>query len=169
MSGHSTFSRAAAEILTAITGDPFFPGRIGCFPIVQNEFLVFEDGPSASFDLQWATYRDASDQCSLSRIWGGIHPPADDFPGRQLGKQVAEIALERAEVQFGTVAADLRTVRRFESGRRDWIRRCVGAVGVFRNERFGTRGDLDNNGTVGVDDILAMLVGLRRTVRPTLI
>ena len=86
VSGHSTFSRAAAEILTAITGDPFFPGGLGVFPIVQNEFLVFEDGPSASFDLQWATYRDASDQCSLSRIWGGIHPPADDFPGRELGK-----------------------------------------------------------------------------------
>lgn len=31
--------------------------------------------------LEWATYRDASDQCSLSRIWGGIHPPTEDVPG----------------------------------------------------------------------------------------
>src|SRR5262249_16390655 len=28
-SGHSTFSRAAAEVMTAITGSPFFPGGLG--------------------------------------------------------------------------------------------------------------------------------------------
>ncbi|MEZ4653813.1 MAG: T9SS type A sorting domain-containing protein [Candidatus Eisenbacteria bacterium] len=39
--------------------------------------------------LQWATYRDASDQTSLSRIWGGIHPPADDIPGRKIGIEIA--------------------------------------------------------------------------------
>jgi hypothetical protein len=39
--------------------------------------------------LQWATYRDASDQTSLSRLWGGIHPPVDDIPGRIIGEQVA--------------------------------------------------------------------------------
>ena len=46
---------------------------------------MFEEGPSVDVVLQWATYRDASDQCSLSRIWGGIHPPADDIPGRIIG------------------------------------------------------------------------------------
>ena len=29
VSGHSTFSRAAAEVMTAITGSPFFPGGLG--------------------------------------------------------------------------------------------------------------------------------------------
>jgi len=53
-------------------------------------FLVFEEGPSQDVVLQWATYRDASDQTSLSRIWGGIHPPADDIPGRFIGQVVAE-------------------------------------------------------------------------------
>jgi len=42
--------------------------------------------------LQWATYRDASDQCSLSRIWGGIHPPADDIPGRLIGEKIGQDA-----------------------------------------------------------------------------
>ena len=42
--------------------------------------------------MQWATYRDASDQTSLSRIWGGIHPPADDIPGRLIGEQVGREA-----------------------------------------------------------------------------
>jgi hypothetical protein len=88
VSGHSTFSRAAAEVLTMITGDAFFPSGMGTFDILQNDFLVFEEGPSQSFTLQWATYRDASDQTSLSRIWGGIHPPIDDIPGRIIGEKI---------------------------------------------------------------------------------
>lgn len=85
VSGHSTFSRAAAEIVTMITGDEFWPGGMAIFTCPQEDFLVFENGPSEDVILQWATYRDASDQCSLSRIWGGIHPPADDIPGREIG------------------------------------------------------------------------------------
>ena len=158
VSGHSTFSRAAAEVLTAITGDPFFPGGMGVFALVQNQFLVFEDGPSQSMELQWATYRDASDQCSLSRIWGGIHPPADDFPGRQLGKELAEMALERAGRQFGvspwmvwTCQLDLDT---------DGV---VGATDLLMAlADFGESGteleaDVNADGVVGVNDILDLL------------
>ena len=57
--------------MTALTGDHFFPGGMSSFEIEKDEFLVFEDGPSVDMTLRWATYRDASDQCSLSRIWGG--------------------------------------------------------------------------------------------------
>jgi hypothetical protein len=88
VSGHSTYSRAAAEIMTLLTGNAYFPGGFGEFLARKNEFLVFEEGPSVDVKLQWATYRDASDQCSLSRIWGGIHPPADDIPGRLIGQQL---------------------------------------------------------------------------------
>jgi len=90
VSGHSTYSRTAAEILTKLTGSEYFPGGVGEFVAKKNEFLVFEEGPSVDVVLQWATYRDASDQTSLSRIWGGIHPPADDIPGRLIGIEVAE-------------------------------------------------------------------------------
>lgn len=100
ISGHSTFSRAAAEVMTLLTGDPFFPGGIGEFIAPRNEFLVFEDGPSVDITLQWATYRDASDQTSLSRIWGGIHPPADDIPGRLIGERVGIDAFEMATRYF---------------------------------------------------------------------
>ncbi|MEM9934138.1 MAG: T9SS type A sorting domain-containing protein [Bacteroidota bacterium] len=100
VSGHSTFSRAAAEVLTLLTGDPFFPGGMGEFVAPKNEFLVFEEGPSQDITLQWATYRDASDQTSLSRIWGGIHPPADDIPGRLIGIQVGIDAFNKAETYF---------------------------------------------------------------------
>lgn len=100
VSGHSTFSRAAAEIMTSMTGSAYFPGGMGVFPVDAGEFLVFEDGPSESFELQWATYRDASDQCSLSRIWGGIHPPQDDIPGRVMGIKVAEKTFTKARTYF---------------------------------------------------------------------
>lgn len=100
VSGHSTFSRAAAEVLTMITGDPFFPGGMGEFVAEKNKFLVFEDGPSQDVVLQWATYRDASDQTSLSRIWGGIHPPADDIPGRIIGEKIGVKAFEKAISYF---------------------------------------------------------------------
>jgi hypothetical protein len=73
ISGHSTFSRAAAEVMTLITGNNYFPGGMSEFKAPKNDFLVFEKGPSQDITLQWATYQDASDQCSLSRIWGGIH------------------------------------------------------------------------------------------------
>lgn len=97
ISGHSTFSRTAAEVMTLMTGDPFFPGGVGEFVTEQNEFLEFEDGPSVPVTLQWATYRDASDQCSLSRIWGGIHPPCDDIPGRFIGMELGPVCFSKAD------------------------------------------------------------------------
>lgn len=100
VSGHSTYSRAAAEMMAKLTGDEFFPGGVGEFHAPMNEFLVFEDGPSQDITLQWATYRDASDQCSLSRIWGGIHPPVDDIPGRLMGSIIGPQAFHKAEGLF---------------------------------------------------------------------
>ncbi|MBO6739903.1 MAG: vanadium-dependent haloperoxidase [Phycisphaerales bacterium] len=96
VSGHSVFSRAAAEIMSMLTGSEYFPGGMGEFEAPMNEFLVFEDGPSMDITLQWAKYADASDQTSLSRIWGGIHPPADDLPGRYMGLEIGPEAFTEA-------------------------------------------------------------------------
>ena len=88
-SGHSTFSRSAAEILAAMTGSQFFPGGMGSYTAAINS-LGFEEGPSQAVTLQWGTYYDAADQAGLSRIWGGIHPPVDDFGGRRTGAQAGQ-------------------------------------------------------------------------------
>jgi len=105
LSGHSTFSRAAAETLTQITGSEFFPGGMGTFEVLKNNFLVFEQGPSDGFTLQWATYQDASDQTSLSRIWGGIHPPIDDIKGRIIGDKIGKETFTLAKQYFsGTLS-----------------------------------------------------------------
>ncbi len=87
ISGHSTFSRSAAEILSAITGTNYFPGGLGTY---SNYVLGFEQGPSVPMTLQWATYYDAADEAGISRIWGGIHPPIDNLIGRQVGSQVGK-------------------------------------------------------------------------------
>lgn len=126
ISGHSTFSRAGATVLGLFTGSEFFPGGLGEFHCPKNEFLVFEEGPSVDLTLQWATYADASDQTSLSRIWGGIHPPADDLPGRHIGKAIGTEAYEFARMLFGS------------SGPRPFH-----------------RGDVDGDGTINVTDAIA--------------
>lgn len=100
VSGHSTYSRAAAELMAAFTGDEYFPGGLAEFEAPQNQFLVFEQGPSVDVTLQWARYADAADECSLSRIYGGIHPPADDIPGRFMGAVIGPEALSRAIRHF---------------------------------------------------------------------
>lgn len=110
VSGHSTFSRAAAEVMTLVTGDEYFPGGMGTFDAPQNEFLVFEEGPSVDLQLQWATYRDASDETSISRIYGGIHPTADDIPGRLMGAEIGPDAFNHATRYFSGELGILPTI-----------------------------------------------------------
>jgi hypothetical protein len=99
-SGHSTFSRAAAEVMTLFTGDAYFPGGLGIHHATANTSLTFERGPSVDVDLQWGTYYDAADQAGLSRIAGGIHVPADDFTGRATGSVVGIDAFAKAMQYF---------------------------------------------------------------------
>ncbi|MEM1031166.1 MAG: vanadium-dependent haloperoxidase [Myxococcota bacterium] len=100
VSGHSTFSRAAAEVLARVTGSPFFPNGLGEFVARRNRYLVFEQGPSAEIRLQWATYADAADQAGQSRLWGGIHIVPDDFVGRELGALAGIDAADLARTYF---------------------------------------------------------------------
>jgi len=123
VSGHSTYSRAAAHALTRLTGTPFFPGGLGEFHAPRNAFLVFEEGPSVDLTLQWATYYDAADECSLSRIYGGIHPPADDIPGRFMGAAIGEEAFQKALQYFNTRTRQKKV----------YVRRIHVAVGASRD------------------------------------
>lgn len=99
VSGHSTFSRASAEVLTAITGSPYFPGGLGEMEF-DTGFLEFEFGPSAPVTLQWTSYYDAADEAGISRLWGGIHVPADDFAGRIMGSSIGMNAFEHANALY---------------------------------------------------------------------
>jgi hypothetical protein len=94
-SGHSTFSRAAAEVLTELTGSPFFPGGLATFT-APTGYLAFEKGPTQAITLQWATYFDAADQAGQSRLWGGIHIGPDDLVGRRTGSEAGKRAVTKA-------------------------------------------------------------------------
>jgi len=96
VSGHSTYSRAAAEVLTGFTGSEYFPGGLGEWTVKAGS-LKFEAGPTKDVTFQWATYDDAADQAGLSRLYGGIHPPADDFMGRRMGAECGKAAWALAQ------------------------------------------------------------------------
>lgn len=127
VSGHSTYSRTGAEVLTLFTGSEFFPGGIFEYDVPVGSGLDFEYGPMEALKLQFATYFDASDQASISRIYGGIHPPADDFPGRRIGHEVGPEAWGFAMAYFnGTAVPEPATV---------WLLLIAGALhgyGHFR-------------------------------------
>ncbi len=103
VSGHSTFSRAGAEVLAAITGSSFLPGGIATWTVPAGD-LLHEDGPTRDLTLGWATYFDAADQAGISRLYGGIHVPADDVEGRIIGAQVGLGAWDLAQRYFDGTA-----------------------------------------------------------------
>jgi hypothetical protein len=105
VSGHSSFSRAAAEVLVGITGSEYFPGGVSGYTIKAGS-LKFEAGPTTDIRLEWATYYDAADQAGQSRLWGGIHIQADDFTGRRIGSECGKTAWTLAQGYYrGTVGS----------------------------------------------------------------
>jgi hypothetical protein len=96
ISGHSTFSRAAAEVLVGITGSEYFPGGLSSWTVAKGSFK-FESGPGADVALEWATYYDAADQAGQSRLYGGIHVAADDLTGRIVGATCGKDAWSLAQ------------------------------------------------------------------------
>ena len=98
-SGHSTFSRAAAEVLAGFTGSEYFPGGLAEWTVKAGS-LKFEPGPSQDVTLGWAKYFDAADQAGVSRLYGGIHISADDFTGRRAGAECGKAALAMAQHYF---------------------------------------------------------------------
>jgi hypothetical protein len=85
VSDESAFGRAAAKILTAMTGSGVLPARAGGLP-------------------RWGTFRHAADEAGLSGLYAGTQIAADDFAGRRIGSTVGKQAYALAERYFaGTV------------------------------------------------------------------
>ena len=103
VSGHSTFSRSGAVVLSQFTGSAYFPG--GSSEVTfATDYLHFEAGPSEPVTLRWATYADASDQAGQSRLWGGIHVIHDDWDGRLIGAEIGANALAKARSYYDGTA-----------------------------------------------------------------
>ena len=111
VSGHSTFSRAAAQCLSLFTGNPYFPGGLHQVTIPANS-LQIDQGPSAAVSLQWCSYYDAADQAGISRRYGGIHPSEDDYHGRYIGNMVGNMAYTLAEKYWtGAITSEVKGVK----------------------------------------------------------
>ncbi|HCR49273.1 MAG TPA: phosphatidic acid phosphatase [Bacteroidetes bacterium] len=76
-SGHSTISRAAAEVLTFLHGDN----------------MAFQDTSNVRYGNKarsFASFRAAANEASISRVYGGIHYRTGTTGGEDLGRQVGE-------------------------------------------------------------------------------
>lgn len=95
VSGHSTFSAAAGEVLREFTGSDDFGVSVDFAPNssrFEPEVTPGEDGVSLEFD----TFDDWADGSGISRIYGGIHWEQGDLEGRALGRRVGIEVIDAA-------------------------------------------------------------------------
>jgi hypothetical protein len=99
ISGHSTFSAAAATVLELFTGS----GRFGDSVTLAPGTSATEPGitPAAPVRLHWSTFTDAANEAGISRRYGGIHFKAADLVGRATGRAIGLQAWEKAEDLWG--------------------------------------------------------------------
>lgn len=95
ISGHSTFSAAAATVLELFTGNDRFGGSV-TFPPGTS---ATEPGitPAVPVTLHWSTFTDAANQAGISRRYGGIHFKAADVIGRAAGRVIGLQAWTKAK------------------------------------------------------------------------
>ena len=104
VSGHSTFSRAMAEIITCFCGSNAY-GDCVTFPIKSS--VIEEDcTPAEEITLTWSTLHEAADQAGLSRRYGGIHFEEGDLNGRELGKKVAACVWNKVCTYFEGIGGE---------------------------------------------------------------
>src|ERR1700722_2706219 len=98
VSGHSTYSAAAARILELWTGSDHFGKEVR----LAAGSSKIEPGvtPANPVTLHWATFSDAANEAGMSRRYGGIHFRTADLAGRLLGRVVAFNAWQRAQRHF---------------------------------------------------------------------
>jgi hypothetical protein len=103
VSGHSTFSAAAAKVLASFTGSQ----RFGLSVTIPSGSSMIEPGvtPARSVTLTFRTFAAAADQAGRSRRYGGIHFQAGDLDGRELGRRVGANAWTTASRYFAGTAA----------------------------------------------------------------
>ncbi len=98
VSGHSTYSAAAAKILELFAGSDHFGNSV----TLAAGSSKIEPGttPARPVTLEWETLTDAANQAGMSRRYGGIHFRAADLAGRLLGRLVAINAWTKAQSYF---------------------------------------------------------------------
>ncbi len=91
-SGHSVVSGAAAEVLTQIYGDDF----------------QFDDDTETAYGLpvrSFDSFRNASSEAALSRLYGGIHYRAAIEEGLKQGRQLGQFVAQNLQMKTNTAQA----------------------------------------------------------------
>ena len=91
ISGHSTFSAAAATVMAGIRGD----AADLRFTFAANAVPFDPASPTAPVDLTWTSLSSIAASAGLSRRLGGIHFERGDLRGRSVGRQVGLSVLAR--------------------------------------------------------------------------
>lgn len=98
ISGHSTFSGAASEVLKLFTGSDAYGGSV-TFAAGSSKFETGQV-PAQPVTLSWSTFTDAANQAGISRIYGGIHFRTGDLQGRAIGHKVGAAVWAKAQALF---------------------------------------------------------------------
>jgi hypothetical protein len=107
VSGHSTYSAAAARILTLWTGSDHFGHSVTL--AAGSSKIEPSLTPALPITLKWETFTAAADEAGMSRRYGGIHFERADLAGRKLGRLVADRAWAKAQTYFdGSNTSSLR-------------------------------------------------------------
>ena len=115
VSSHGAFGRAASEVLTLYTLRSVFydgktkvshdinnDGRQDNFGehVVKTDGLIFADGPERPIALRWASFHEAANQASLSRLYAGTQIQDGVLRGREMGRLVGRQAFCKAQELF---------------------------------------------------------------------
>lgn len=94
VSGHSTFSSAAAKVLQSFTGSDTF----NAYMTIEQGSSKFETNtPATDVVFTWPTFTSTLDDAGLSRRIGGIHFLSGDAHGRAVGTQVGMYVWSKAQ------------------------------------------------------------------------
>lgn len=121
VSGHSTFSMAAAKTIAAFVGsDAYYDGTsLGNYDLddvagtdLLGEYvathLSFEEfGAGDPVVLRWETLTEAAEEAGISRLYGGIHIQDGNLRGQEMGMAIASEAEERWSALFTRGGDDL--------------------------------------------------------------
>lgn len=160
VSGHSTFSMAAARTLAAYLGsDTYYDGTslsnydldgvagidmLGEFVTTELTFESRADGGDPIV-LRWDTLTEAAQEAGISRIYGGIHIQDGNLRGLEVGESVAENAQVRWSALFSNGGSDFTTLS--DDG-------GLALAGAGNDSVQGGAGDDTIEGGAG-DDVLA--------------
>jgi PAP2 superfamily len=92
ISGHSAFTAAWARAMELATGKPDFN-----FSKTVRHLYVENRELAEPVTLSYPTFEAAAEEAGISRIWAGVHWPADNERGLELGRKVGENVWRRAQ------------------------------------------------------------------------